>query len=61
MTLVTIIAFIAGFGLHWALSRGKLPIMKLTIPQSVALWVVIFAGLCAVVAVLQWAVEAGAL
>ena len=62
MSLATIIAFGTGFALHWAIVRGNLPIMRnMTFAKSAALWLAIFAGLCAFTAGIQWLVDAGAL
>ena len=62
MTFATIIAFAVGFGLNEARHSATLPLMgNMTLAKSAALWLAIFAGLCAGVAALQWLVEAGAL
>ena len=62
MTFATIIAFAVGYGLNEARHSAKLPVMRnMTFAKSAALWLAIFAGLCAGVAALQWLVEAGAL
>ena len=60
--LVSIIAGLTGYGLNEARHSAKLPIMRnMTFAKSAALWLAIFAGLCAFTAALQYAVEAGAL
>jgi len=62
MSLATIIAFAVGYGLNEARHSAKLPLMgNMTFAKSAALWLAIFAGLCAFAAGLQWLVEAGAL
>ena len=62
MTFATILAFAVGYGLNEARHRVSLPIMgNMTFAKSAALWLAIFAGLCAFTAGLQWLVEAGAL
>lgn len=61
LLLVSIIAMASGFLLRHALGKGTLPRMKLTLVQSVYLWVAIFAGLLAFTKALQWMVERGAL
>ena len=60
--LVSIIAGITGYGLNEARHSAKLPIMRnMTFAKSAALWLAIFAGLCAFTAGIQWLVDAGAL
>lgn len=60
--IVSIIAGLTGYGLNAARHSDKLPFMRnMTLAKSVALWLAIFAGLCAFTAGLQWLVEAGAL
>ena len=62
MSLATIIAFATGFFLHWVIVQGNLPLMRnMTIAKSAALWLAIFAGLCAFTAGVQWLVDVGAL
>ena len=62
MSFATIIAFATGFGLHYAIAKGKLPLMRnMTFAKSAALWLAIFAGLCAFTAGVQWLVDVGAL
>ena len=59
MTFATLIAFAVGYGLNEARHSAKLPVMRnMTFTKSAALWLSIFAGLCAGVAALQWLVEA---
>ena len=58
MTFATLIAFAVGYGLNEARHSAKLPVMQnMTFAKSAALWLSIFAGLCAGVAALQWLVE----
>ena len=60
--LVSIIAGLTGYGLNEARHSAKLPVMRnMTLAKSAALWLAIFAGLCAFTAGLQWLVEAAAL
>ena len=62
MTFATIIAFAVGYGLNEARHSAKLPVMRnMTFAKSAALWLAIFAGLCAFTAGVQWLVDVGAL
>ena len=62
LLFVSIIAFAVGYGLNEARHSATLPLMgNMTFAKSAALWLAIFAGLCAFTAGLQYAVEAGAL
>jgi len=55
-------AGLTGYGLNEARHSSKLPIVKnMTLAKSAALWLAIFAGLCAFTAGVQWLVDAGAL
>lgn len=60
--LVSIIAGLTGYGLNEARHRVTLPIMRnMTLAKSAALWLAIFAGLCAFTAGVQWLVDVGAM
>lgn len=62
LVFVSVVSAVAGYGLRWTTERTILPIMRnMTLAKSAALWLAIFAGLCAFAAGLQWLVEAGAL
>ena len=59
LLLVSVVAFTAGFCLRWAIEcRNLITMRNMTFTKSAALWLSIFAGLCAGVAALQWLVEA---
>jgi len=62
MTLATIIALAVGYGLNECRHSATLPLMgNMTLAKSFALWLAIFAGLCAFTAGVQWLVDVGAL
>ena len=62
LLLVSVVAFTAGFCLRWAIEcRNLITMRNMTFAKSAALWLAIFAGLCAFTAGVQWLVEAGAL
>ena len=62
MTFATILAFAVGYGLNECRHSATLPLMgNMTLAKSFALWLAIFAGLCAFTAGVQWLVDVGAL
>ena len=61
MTFATIIAFAVGYGLNEARHSAKLPVMRMSLPKSIALWFAIMAILGSFVAGLYWAKDVGAL
>ena len=59
--LVSIIAGLTGYGLNEARHSATLPLMRMSLPKSIALWFAIMAILGSFVAGLYWAKDVGAL
>ena len=59
LLLVSICAFGSGFTLNELRHRVRLPIMKLTLAKSVALWAAILTALFGFTFGLQWLVQSG--